>query len=300
MIKMISKLLVVFSLCCLVASSLLADDQDFKNKGKSRIIVGLGVQFDPNSLGGTIVKDGLDSAQVKTDANGNYAGQQKAVIAENQLQTMQNLTGGLISYKSTGPMTAGSLTLGYEKDVGDNFFWRAGINLSTKVSGGRTSSTAAGYDWYDVTWYYKSVVIPVYFGIKLNVGSRSAFYIAPGLHYYKAEWQLKGRNDGNGLDGVTGGLAKTLPVAGDAARPGVINEDAKFSGNGFGLSWLTGVQTKVTEKGYAFIEVETHFSYTQGNAGTKSSGGISAIAPQPAYPVTVGGNVYRIGYKHEL
>jgi hypothetical protein len=104
---------------------------------------------------------------------------------------MQNLTGGLISYKSTGPMTAGSLALGYEKDVGDNFFWRAGINLSTKVSGGRTSSTAAGYDWYDVTWYYKSVVVPVYFGIKLNVGSRSAFYVAPGLTLLQSRMAIK-------------------------------------------------------------------------------------------------------------
>ena len=300
MIKKISKLLVVFSLCAVVSSSLIAGDEDFKNKGKSRIIVGLGIQFDPNSLGGTIVKDGLDSSQIKTDANGNYAGVQKAIIPENNLQTLENLTGGLISYKSTGPMTAGSLTLGYEKDVMDNFFFRVGANFTTKISGGRTSATAAGYDWYDVTFHYKSIVVPAYFGIKLNVGQRSAFYIAPGLHYYRAEWALKGRNDGNGLDAVTGGLAKTLPVAGDAARPGVIQEDAKFSGAGIGVSWLTGVQTKITENGYAFIEVETHFSYKQGNAGTKSAGGIAAIAPQPAYPVTVGGTVYRVGYKHEL
>jgi hypothetical protein len=300
MIKMISKLLIVFSLCFLITASLLADDQDFKNKGKSRVIVGLGIQFDPNSLGGTIVKDGLDSGQAKYAANGNYAGQQSAIIPENKLQTLQNLTGGLISYKSTGPMTAGSLTLGYEKDIGDNFFARVGINLSTKISGGRQSATAAGYDWYDVTWFYKSMVVPAYFGIKLNVGQRSAIYIAPGLHYYRAEWQLKGRNDGQGLDAVTAGLAKSLPVAADAARPGVLNEDAKFSGHGFGMSWLTGVQTKVTEKGYAFIEVENHFSYKQSNAGAKSSGGIAALAPQPVYPVTVGGTVYRIGYKHEL
>jgi hypothetical protein len=49
-----------------------------------------------------------------------------------------------------------------------------------------------------------------------------------------------------------------------------------------------------------FIEVETHFSYKQANAGAKSAGGISALAPQPVYPVTVGGTVYRVGYKHEM
>jgi hypothetical protein len=300
MIKMISKLLIVFSLCCVIASSLFADDQDFKNKGKSRFFVGLGLQFDPNSLGGTIVKDGLASGQGKYDSQGNYQGQQQAIISENKLQTLENLSGGTINYKSTGPMTAGSLALGYEKDVGDNFFFRVGLNLTTKVSGGRTTSTFMGYNWYDTTFYYKSIVIPAYFGIKLNVGQRSAFYIAPGLHYYQAQWQLKGKNDGQGLDDATGGLAKSLPIASDAARPGVLYEDAKFSGAGIGFSWLTGAQTKISEKGYLFIEVETHFSYKQANAGAKSAGGISALAPQPVYPVTVGGTVYRVGYKHEM
>lgn len=297
---MISKLSISFFLCSLLVSSLSASDEDFKNKGKARLIFGFGIQFDPNSLGGTVIKDGLDSSAAKTNAAGAYAGQQKAIIPDNQLQTLENLSAGVLNYKSAGAMTAGSLTFAYEKDVGDNFFWRAGLNLSTKIMGGHTTATAMGFNWYDVSLFYKSAVVPVFFGIKLNVGQKSAFYIAPGLHYFKAEWQLKGRNDGAGLDLLTGGLARSLPVVGDAARPSVILEDAKFSGSGIGMSWLTGAQTKITENGYAFIEVETHFSLKQANAGVKSIGGATAIAPQPTYPVSVAGNVYRFGYKHEI
>jgi hypothetical protein len=300
MIKKISKSLISLSLFCIAISSIAADDSDFKNKGKSRFFIGLGIQFDPNSLGGTIVKDGLSSAVPKTDANGNYAGQQKAIIEENRLQTLENVSGGTFNYKSSGPMTAGNLALGYEKDVGENFFLRGGLNLSTKIMGGEQSANFMGFEWYNARWFYKSMVIPVYFGIKLNFGSKSAFYVAPGLHYYQAQWNLKGTNDGTGLDAATGGAARSLPGASDASRPSVIKEDVVFRGAGFGTNWLWGVQTKITDKGMIFFEVETFFSYTQGNGYTKSSGGASAISPQSVYPVTVGGSVYRFGYKHEI
>lgn len=300
MIKTISKLFIVFSLCSLLVSSLLASDEDFKNKGKGRLIFGFGIQFDPNALGGTIIKDGLTSNQPTVDADGLYNGNQQAIIPDNRLQVLETITYGQISHKSSGPMTAGSLTLGYEKDVGDNFFWRAGLNLSTKIMGGHTTSTVAGYDWYDVTFHYKSAVVPVFFGIKLNVGQRSAFYMAPGVHYYQAQWQLKGTNDRQSLDIATNNLTQQVPVLAQGASPRVYKEDAAFKGHGFGMSWLMGVHTKVTESGYAFIEVETHFSYTMDSARSKSGGGTAALAPQPAYPVSVAGNVYRFGYKHEI
>jgi hypothetical protein len=300
MIKTISKTLISFSLCLFLVSSLFAADEDFKNKGKIRLIFGLGIQFDPNSLGGTIAKDGLTSGVAKTDANGNYQGQQKLIIEENRLQALENLSLGTFNYRSNGPMTAGNLTLGVEKDVGENFFVRAGLNVSRRVMGGHQSANFMGYNWYDARWDYKSMVVPVYFGIKLNFGSRGSLYVAPGLHAYSAEWNLKGKNDGVGLDAMTGGAARSLPAAGDASRPSVILEDTTFKGHGFGTNFLWGVQTRVTEKGYVFMEVETFFSYTQGNGRTKSLGGAAGLSPTPTYPVSVGGNVYRFGYKHEL
>ena len=66
------------------------------------------------------------------------------------------------------------------------------------------------------------------------------------------------------------------------------------------LHQLQRIGVHHTESGYAFIEVETHFSYTMDSARSKSGGGTAALAPQPAYPVSVAGNVYRFGYKHEL
>jgi hypothetical protein len=300
MIKTISKSLISLALCSIAFSSAFAGDEDFVNKGKQRFIFGLGVQFDPNGLGGTILKDGLNSNQPKTDANGNYAGQQQAIIPDNKLQAAETLTGGLINYKSSGPMTLGNLALGYERDVKENFFFRVGINFSTKIMGGHTTSNFLGYNWYDVRWFYKSTVIPVYFGIKINFGSRSAFYVGPGVHYYDAEWQLKGKNDGTGLDAMTAGAAKNLPVLGDAARPGVLLEDTKFAARGYGLNWLWGAQTKITNNGYLFFEVETFFSGSMANGQTKSTGGIAALSQRPAYPVLAAGNVYRFGYKHEF
>lgn len=275
-----------------------------------RIIVGLGLQFDPNSLGGTFVKDGLDSGVAKKDANGNYAGQQKIFIAENKLQTLSNITGGVFNYRSNGPMTAGSLTLGFEDDVKsyqDTFglFYRVGLNMSTVVSGGHKTANFMGYKWYDVRWFYKSMVIPAFFGIKIDVGGTKdkplfGIYMAPGIHYFRAEWQVKGTIDGAGLEAATGGLSKSLPGAGDAMNPSGYGEDAKFSGSGFGFSFLTGVQARVSDNGFLFIETEYHGSYKQGNAGTKSSGGMAGLSPMPTYPVSVGGTVYRFGYKHEL
>ncbi|MCB1156436.1 MAG: porin OmpL1, partial [Leptospiraceae bacterium] len=233
---------------------------------KPRVIIGAGLQFDPNSLGGTFVKDGLDSGVTKKDDYGNYAGVQKIFIAENKLQTLENLTGGMFNYKTNGPMTAGSLTLGFENDLYDEgknggFFYRVGLNLSTVVSGGHKTATFMGYKWYDARWFYKSMVIPAFLGIKLDAGPGS-FYMAPGVHWYKAEWQVKGTIDGYGIEQATGGMSKKLPVVGDAMNPSAYNEDAKFDGSGMGFSWLIGVQTKITDSGYAFFELETHSSYT--------------------------------------
>lgn len=270
----------------------------------------MGIQFDPNSLGGTFVKDGLDSGVAKYDSNGNYVGQQKIFLAENELKVAENLTGGLVKLKSEGPMTAGSMTFGYESDVTlykdvPNFFYRVGMNLSTVVSGGRKTATFGGFKFYDARWFYRSVVIPAYFGIKMDVGGTPdkpnfGFYMAPGLHYYKAMWNVKGTINGTLLHAATGGLTRSLPALGDLMDPSAVNEDARFDGSGIGFSFLTGVQARVTDNGFAFIEMEYHGSYDQGTAATKSGGGMAGLSPYPVYPVSVGGTVYRFGYKHEL
>lgn len=287
----------------LTAVCVQADDEGmFKNPkpGKWRLIFGGHLHFDPNGLGGTVIKDGLDAGSAKTDSAGNYAGNQSIIIPDNELLVLQNATGGAFHTKAGGSMVGGGLTLGTEKDVGENLFFRIGFNYTTKISGGHTTSSFAGYNWYDVYWNFRSMVVPVYFGIKLNLGKSSAFYIAPGLHYFRASWNLKGTNDGEALDAATGGLAKSLPAAGDALRPATRYEDVTFSGAGVGFNYLVGAQTKITEKGFLFIELETLISAQQVTGKNHSYGGIRALSAYPVYPVSVAGNYYRVGYKHEL
>lgn len=299
MVKFLSALLIFSTVGLLAQGS--SDEGMFKNTGKARLIFGAHLLFDPNNLGATVIKDGLESGNAKYDSQGNYVGQQQIFIPDNKLMVLQNITGGAFHVKPGGAMTGGGIKLGYEKDVSDNFFFRVTLNLTTKISGGHTVASFAGYKWYDVYWNFRSTVIPAYLGIKLNFGKASAFYVAPGLHYYNAMWQVKGTNDGEALDAMTGGtLSRALPAASDALRPAAIREDTKFSATGIGLNYLIGAHTKITEKGYFFIEVETLISMKQAMGATKSNGGQRGLSPYPVYPVSVAGNYYTIGYKHEL
>ncbi len=285
----------------------------FKNTGKARWIFGGSLNFDPNGLGGTVAKDGLagNSRVVSRDLNGDgtnevYLQDQNLIYPDNKLKTISNVTGGAVHTKTGGPMTGGGLTIGYEKDVGDNFFFRVGLSLNTKISGGHSTASIAGYNFYDVTWNFRSAVIPAYYGIKLNLGKNSAFYVAPGLHYYNAMWQLKGTVDGQFLTDLLGSSATSviyeLPRTSATGSGGAVrNEDVVFRGHGIGFSYIIGSHTRISEKGFFFAEVETHVSGSLTATGAaKSSGGWAALAPYPAYPVTVAGNYFRFGYKHEL
>ncbi|MCB1192184.1 MAG: porin OmpL1 [Leptospiraceae bacterium] len=271
---------------------------------ENRLMFGFGLLFDPNSLGSTIIKDGLDSGAVKTDAQGNYAGQQKVFIAENKLQALENMTGGVFNVKRGGAMTAGTFSTGFEGDIGNNLFFRAGFNYTTKISGGDTKANFLGFTWYDVTWNYHSTVIPVYFGPKFDFkdgegNTIGGIYIGMGLHWYKAQWGVKGTNNGTALHGITNGLTRDLPVTSDAHDPGLVYDDVVFRASGTGFNWVVGAQSKMGP-GYLFLEVETLVSLGMGNGATKTTAGWSALSPYPAYPVTVAGNYYKFGYKLAL
>ncbi len=289
------------------------EGNQFKNTGKSRLIFGGNFLFDPNGLGGTIAKDGLtgNPRVASRDLNGDgtpeiYLQDQNLIYPDNKLKTISNVTGGAVHTKTGGPMTGGGLNLGWEKDVSDNFFFRISLNLNTKISGGHSTASIGGYNFYDVYWNFRSAIIPAYFGMKLNFGKNSAFYVAPGLHYYNAMWQLKGVVDGQFLSDALGANASAiifeLPRRSATGSGGaVINEDTVFRGQGVGFSYLIGAHTRISEKGFFFAEVETHVSGSLTSTGSvKSTGGATALAPFPAYPVTVAGNYYRFGYKHEL
>ncbi|MCZ8157875.1 MAG: porin OmpL1 [Leptospira sp.] len=273
---------------------------------RSYVNFGLGGQFDLAQLGGTITKDGLDSSRPVTNAQGNVTGgTQQAIYAENTLVALNRTSNGLIGVKNNGAMTGINFNVGYEKEglFGINsLFYRVSVNYTTKVAGGYTTSTVAGYKWLEQEWSYSAWSVPAYIGVKMfNASNDTAVYVAGGANYFKGGWGVAGTVDGDTLRNAFPGLVGPGgALLSDAPTPGIYKENIKFGASGFGLNWLVGAQTKVAEKGHLFFELETILSAGMGTGGTSSPGGAAAIAPIVAYPVVVGGQTYRVGYKLEL
>ncbi|XDD50980.1 porin OmpL1 [Leptospira sp. WS92.C1] len=275
---------------------------------KSYAFGSLGMQFDLGQLGGTISKDGLDAANnypvESSPAGTTGVAPRRAIIAENRLQTLENTTAGLINVKANGAMSGLVISAGYEKEFGKYFFARVAANYTRKIMGGDTEARAMGFKFYDITWDYNAVQIPVNVGIKVSVTEDAAIYIGAGVHYFKGGWSLAGSNQMETVHGVLEStLGPTSAVTGLMAggtNPPAVWEDTRFSVSGFAPNWLVGAQARVTEKGHVFLEAETLFSAKLGTGHTQSLGGIASLAPAPAYPIVLGGTQYRIGYKHEL
>ena len=275
---------------------------------RSYLMFGVGTQFDLGGLGGTITKDGLNGTRPQLNAAGqpSGAGVQKAIYAENTLVALNNTSQGLIGVKANGAMVGLNLNVGYEKEGifgNDNLFWRVNANYTRKISGGYTEATVAGYKWLEQEWDYKAVTIPTYIGIKLmNEKRNTGVYLGAGVHYFRGGWSIAGTIDGDalraGLPGVVGQGGAFLSDA--PTNPGVYKENTKFNVAGFGMNWIVGAQTQVTDTGHLFFELETILSAKMGEAGVKSAGGAAALSPYPAYPIVIGGQTYRVGYKIEL
>lgn len=281
---------------------------------RSYFMVGLGMQFDLAQLGGTITKDGLDSRNASVSrAPNNPDGSpgaitgypiQKAIYPENTLVSLKRTTGGAVGAKTSGAMVGGNLNVGYEKEgiFGLNsLFWRINVNYTTKIAGGETSSTIMGYKWLDQEWHYTAWTVPTYLGIKLyNAANDTAVYIGAGVNYFQGSWGVSGTINAPALNSFSSQLGTGGALLGDVPNPGIYKENVRFGASGFGLNWLVGAQTKITDKGHLFFELETILSAGMGVGGVSSVGGASALAPWVAYPVVVGGQTYRVGYKIEI
>ncbi|PJZ85237.1 porin OmpL1 [Leptospira harrisiae] len=273
---------------------------------RSYFMIGLGAQFDLAQLGGTITKDGLDSGQPRLRPDGSaYGTPQKAIYAENTLISLKRTTGGAIGAKTNGAMVGGNVNIGYEKEgvFGINsLFWRVNVNYTTKIAGGDTSSTVMGYKWLDQEWSYTAWTVPTYLGIKLyNAANDTAVYVGAGVNYFQGWWGVSGTINNPGLQTFAPGvLGPGGSLLGDAPSSGIHKENVRFGASGIGLNWLVGAQTKITDKGHLFFELETILSAGMGVGGVASVGGASALAPWVAYPVVIGGQTYRVGYKIEI
>ncbi|WP_061272959.1 porin OmpL1 [Leptospira interrogans] len=320
MIRNISKALLILAVALSSAASLSA---------KTYAIVGFGLQLDLGQLGGTITKDGLDAAThygpvrssntctvgpsdpacfqnpAKPTGEGNYLGvaPRKAIPAENRLITLDRTTGGAINARSTkGAMVGGNLMVGYESDFGKYFFWRVAAEYTQKISGGVTKADIAGYNIVDMTWGFSSIVIPATVGIKLNVTEDAAIYMGAGLNYFNGGWSLNGSNNiKGGYDILTAaGAGAVANLLSDGTDPVTTREHVRFRTSGIAPNFLIGTQARVTDKGHVFIELETIMSAAYAVGKTQSVGGATNLSPFPAYPIVVGGQIYRFGYKHEL
>ncbi|XDD43463.1 porin OmpL1 [Leptospira sp. WS60.C2] len=273
---------------------------------RSYFMIGLGMQFDLAQLGGTITKDGLDSRNPQLNAAGQPTGSlQKAIYAENTLISLKRTTGGAVGAKTNGAMIGGNVNIGYEKEgiFGLNsLFWRINVNYTTKIAGGETSSTIVGYKWLDQEWQYTAWTVPTYLGIKLyNAANDTAVYVGAGVNYFQGWWGVSGTINNPGLQTFAPGvLGPGGSLISDAPNPGISKENVRFGASGIGLNWLVGAQTKITDRGHLFFELETILSAGMGVGGVASVGGASALAPWVAYPVVIGGQTYRVGYKIEI
>ncbi len=298
MVRNITKALLVFAVLSSTVSL----------SAKSYITGGLGLQFDLGQLGQTIATDGLDastnfSAQATDGTNGVLP--RRAIIPENRLLTLQHTTNGLISAKTTGAMTGLTISAGYEQDFGKAFFWRVNAHYTRKVAGGDTNAKFLGQTFYDITWDYNAIQIPVNVGIKLAVTEDAAFYFGAGVHYFKGGWGLAGSNRGEDVHQAL--LAAGLPanntlvgLVADGTSPVTNWENTRFNVSGFAPNWLIGAQARISDKGHIYMEAETLYSFKYGISHPSSQGGAQGLAPSVAYPIVLGGTQYRFGYKHEI
>ncbi len=144
---------------------------------------GLGLQLNLGDLGSTITKDGLS----------NRYGTQKIIIPENTIDVYRN--SGLATGKTTGAMTGLLLSVFYEVDS-TNTFWRVGAEYTRKVLGGHSKAQIAGYTFIDQNWDFNSLVVPLYWGLKANLGETSSVYAGLGINYFRGGWSLSGTVDG--------------------------------------------------------------------------------------------------------
>lgn len=290
--------------------------------------IGLGLQVDLGSLGGTIAKDGLDSTQGKrsnlgssalagcggtdnavtnastrlcyTEVQGNF---QELIIPENTLISLEKNTNQLFRAYTSGPMQGLVIDVFWESE-GDGTFWRVGVSHTRKILGGETRSTLANFEWYKIEWDFYSWTIPFYYGVKAKIGESGAVYGGLGINYTRGGWNLGGTNAGDIPTELVGSLtgpvgAHSYVNTGDVgvSEGEVYKEAVKFRHSGIGWNALMGVESKLDSGDALFFEIEYIVNGGQDTAYTKSVGGIRGLSASPSYPIVTGGTKYKFGYK---
>lgn len=282
---------------------------------------GLGLQFNLASLGETIVNDGLEAPGAGAAPNlatTNGAGgraclatntcpeditatsNQKLIIDEKTLTVYNKLTLGGISVKAGGPMHGLTMKGFYEKETASGVFFRGGLQWTRKIAGGETTSSVAGIQWYETSWNYSAVAIPLYAGFKAGVSESVSVYMGGGINYTSGFWSVEGTNVGliptAALPTGSLGLVPTTKSS-TTAFNGIWAAKIKFRSSGQGFNFITGIEKKMASGDKLFFEIENMVAGGIGRRGLSHPTAWTSFAPIVAYPVNFSGTNYTFGYK---
>ena len=276
---------------------------DLGNLGKTITVDGLSSQtaYEPNAET-AVMMGGCDSAPDPTACRTYIGGDsQQSIVPENKLITMERITGGLVHSETSGAMTGLVGSLFYEHNWDNNLFVRGGVSYTRKVLGGQSRSYIAGIKWYDITWDYRALYTPAYFGIKAGDPQTAMVYGGVGVVYFDGWFQVGGYNNGEiplYILGQTAGTTTSInPITGKAEGGPIYHESTKFKTHGWGFTALLGLEKKFEGGDALFVEVVHVFAGGQGRGNTADFGGSNHMTTHPTYPVTLNGTFFSTGYK---
>ncbi|MBI3395033.1 MAG: porin OmpL1 [Spirochaetia bacterium] len=283
--------------------------------------IGGGLMFNLGQLGGTITNDGLQSSVSNADTTFAKAGSfgcgtagtlcpetvngtgQYVIMSENRLIALSKSTNQAITVRTEGAMSGGLVNLFYQKDY-DLMWMRAGVMYNKKIMGGDTSATIATVEWYHVSWDFKAMYVPVYVGLKANVGDSATVYMGGGINYFTGGWDLYGKNLGDiptYLLGTPVGAHTVRGVAGNQKGGDIYNERVRLRVKGFAPNFVVGVSGKIGSGGdKLFFEMEDLLDAGYGVAGGKNDSTRAALGPITSKITVVGGAVYKFGYMMKM
>lgn len=291
---------------------------------------GAGLMFNLGQLGGTITNDGLKSTDPKASMSGAGLGsgcglktdataaaacraespgtEQDGIIPNRTLKDYaNNVPLGLLESEVGGSMTGLVLNIFYEMPVSSWGFFRVDFSYNKRMMGGESSSSIVGVEWYRDKWDYKAMVIPMYFGVKANIGETSAVYAGAGVNYHRGGWSVEVTNLGDIPTSLLGSAigAHTATVVNKSGRTEfvggpILNGSANFVTEGFGFNVVMGVEGKLASGNKVFFEIDTLLAGDTESTQVQDVGAINHLALNASKPIVLAGTTYRFGYKLAL
>lgn len=273
--------------------------------------IGLGTKFNPNDLGSTIMKDGLE----RTGSNNDV------LIAENTLAVMKHYH-VIRDLNANGNMMTLDLAANVRYDFLNALFLRLGVNTCNVVAGGETSwkftqlaaaSLVMAGGALDTggtmsqKWNYNSTAIPLTLGVNLPIADgKYNFYAGLGVTWARAWWSIEVTAPFGGYAvAASGAYGEAALIYGAAAGLALqrVQERLTFRSKGsIGLNFLVGADASIGGPLALFVEFENQYvaGMSKGIAVKSHQAYMLLNTATIAYPVVAGGQVLRIGLKYAL